>query len=196
MRILSEIVGCVLVFTAVVMAPAVVRALVRARRSGDALPDILWQSLWFLCFGIGWLSSQEGGRWGWIGIPVDTAGLIFMLIPGVTARRRAGIPWWRFWVGTTGHVDSTDAAPSADIQETETVDLIQRIQNVVFRTTRLRAGYNEREVDTFLDRVIAVLREGRDLEGLRNPRFSTTRLSPGYDMEDVDNFLREIELIG
>jgi DivIVA domain-containing protein len=95
-----------------------------------------------------------------------------------------------------GHVDSTDAVPSADIQETETVDLIQRIQNVVFRTTRLRAGYNEREVDTFLDRVIAVLREGRDLEGLRNPRFSTTRLSPGYDMEDVDNFLREIELIG
>jgi DivIVA domain-containing protein len=196
MRILSEIVGCVLVFTAAVMAPAVVRALVRARRSGGALPGILWQSLWLLCFGVGWLSSQEGGRWGWIGIPVDTVGLIFMLVPGVTARRRAGISWWRFWAGTTGHVDSTDAAPSADIQETETVDLIQRIQNVVFRTTRLRAGYNEREVDRFLDRVITVLREGRDLEGLRNPRFSTTRLSPGYDTEDVDNFLREIELSG
>jgi len=51
-------------------------------------------------------------------------------------------------------------------------------------------------VDAFLDRVIVVLREGGDLEELRNPRFSATRLVPGYDRQDVDNFLAEIELNG
>jgi DivIVA domain-containing protein len=39
------------------------------------------------------------------------------------------------------------------------LDLIERIKNAQFRTTRLSPGYDEEEVDNFLDRVVAILRE-------------------------------------
>jgi DivIVA domain-containing protein len=73
-------------------------------------------------------------------------------------------------------------------------DLIERIKNAQFRTTRWSPGYDEEEVDTFLDRLAAILRESRrpDLEELRTVQFATTRLRPGYVMEEVDVFLREI----
>jgi DivIVA domain-containing protein len=73
-------------------------------------------------------------------------------------------------------------------------DLIERIKNAQFRTTRWLPGYDEEEVDNFLDRLVAILRDsGRpDLEELRTVQFATTRLRPGYVMQDVDRFLREI----
>jgi DivIVA domain-containing protein len=74
--------------------------------------------------------------------------------------------------------------------------LAQWVEQKQFSTTRLRPGYDEREVDLFLDEI-------RDtFLGTRNPpltprevekaRFSTTRLRPGYDEEEVDIFLDEV----
>ena len=74
------------------------------------------------------------------------------------------------------------------------LDLIERIKNAQFRTTRLSPGYDEKEVDNFLDRLVATLRESDlpDPGEVRNVQFATRRLRPSYVMEDVDGFLREI----
>jgi DivIVA domain-containing protein len=74
------------------------------------------------------------------------------------------------------------------------LDLIERIKNAQFRTTRFSPGYDEGEVDHFLDRLVAILRESDlpDPDEVRNARFATRRLRPSYVMEDVDGFLREI----
>jgi DivIVA domain-containing protein len=74
------------------------------------------------------------------------------------------------------------------------LDLIERIKNAEFRTTRFSPGYAEKEVDDFLDRLVATLRESGlpDPEELRNVQFATTRLRPGYAMQDVDGLLQEI----
>jgi DivIVA domain-containing protein len=72
--------------------------------------------------------------------------------------------------------------------------LIERIKKVKFSTVRLVHGYDEAEVDAFLDKLVAVLSEGGQLDRseLRSSRFSTTLIRPGYDMRDVDAFLEEI----
>ena len=78
--------------------------------------------------------------------------------------------------------------------EARYLDLIEQIQNVKFRTTRFSPGYEDEEVDNFLDRLVATLRGSHLPEDgeLRNVEFARTRLRPGYAMKDVDRFLREI----
>lgn len=73
--------------------------------------------------------------------------------------------------------------------------MFERIRTASFGATRLRQGYDEDEVDAFLDYILETLRRGR-----RPPRmqvrcveFSTTRLRPGYEMRDVDELLNWIE---
>ncbi|GAB3206777.1 DivIVA domain-containing protein [Marinactinospora thermotolerans] len=67
-----------------------------------------------------------------------------------------------------------------------------------FTTTWLRSGYDELEVDDFLDRVEmtfeALLAEHRDPRLLtaaevRAARFSVVRMRPGYDADEVTAFL-------
>jgi DivIVA domain-containing protein len=72
----------------------------------------------------------------------------------------------------------------------ETDRLIGLVRNVRFVTTRLTEGYDEREVDAFLDRLIVQLRERRARSAdIRGARFRTTRVRPGYAQSDVDGFL-------
>ena len=73
-------------------------------------------------------------------------------------------------------------------------DLIERIKNAKFRTTRLKPGYDDAEVDDLLDWIVAILRRSDlpDPEELRSVQFTTRRLRPGYAMRDVDSLLREI----
>jgi DivIVA domain-containing protein len=80
------------------------------------------------------------------------------------------------------------------VMEARYLDLIERIQSAKFRTTRFSPGYNDEEVDNFLDRLVATLRGSGlpDYSEVRNIEFTTTRLRPGYAMKDVDRFLREI----
>jgi DivIVA domain-containing protein len=73
--------------------------------------------------------------------------------------------------------------------------LIGWIQSVQFTGTRARAGYDVRDVDAFLNRVVAGLRgvaapvSARDV---RESVFRTVRLAPGYDEREVDAFLRQL----
>jgi DivIVA domain-containing protein len=71
--------------------------------------------------------------------------------------------------------------------------MIDRITNAKFDTTRLKPGYDEKEVDDFLDQVVAQLRGG-GLPEARGARFSPTRMRPGYAQQDVDDLLDEIDL--
>ena len=70
----------------------------------------------------------------------------------------------------------------------------ERIRKAEFGTIRFSPGYNEREVDNFLDRVVGILREGAlpDPNELRAVQFTTSRLRPGYVQHDVDRLLEEI----
>ncbi len=73
--------------------------------------------------------------------------------------------------------------------------LVDRIGNSRFATTRW-GGYDEEEVDRFLDRVIhsLMLGERGTLEQLAGEaRFATSRIRPGYVMTDVDSLLASVE---
>lgn len=71
-----------------------------------------------------------------------------------------------------------------------------RVERVLFRPGRLGAGYNEDEVDIFLDRIVATLRRttGHPLtaEQVRRATFSTVVFKSGYAVSQVDAFLTEI----
>jgi len=74
--------------------------------------------------------------------------------------------------------------------------------NTKFQTTRYSAGYDQREVDEFLDRAAAsldALERGDALSGaltaadVRSARFTCTRILTGYAQRDVDDFLDRLE---
>lgn len=71
-----------------------------------------------------------------------------------------------------------------------------RVERVAFRPGRMGTGYNEDEVDTFLDRIVATLRGTTEFpvtaKDVREAKFSTVLFKPGYLIADVDSFLTEI----
>lgn len=145
-------------------------------------------------------------------IGLSTLALLVLVVPGVISRRRTGVPWWRFWVnviplaaegfeglGAASHPDAnTNAAARSGQPDRAALDLIEKIDSARFGTTRLSTGYDEAQVDDFLDTLIAVLRGGGRLNRayLVAARFSTTRIRPGYLIQDVDTFLDEIVQTG
>ncbi len=71
--------------------------------------------------------------------------------------------------------------------------LIGMVRNVMFGRTRFTEGYNEDQVDVFLDKMIALLREHRALASdVRAARFGTTRMRSGYSQAEVDGFLSHL----
>jgi DivIVA domain-containing protein len=72
-------------------------------------------------------------------------------------------------------------------------EMIRQIENARFHTNRFR-GYDETEVDDFLEFVVDTLRRGESPDGdeLRDVGFSVRRLVPSYSMEDVDELIDEI----
>ncbi|MEU0566603.1 DivIVA domain-containing protein [Nonomuraea sp. NPDC005983] len=71
-----------------------------------------------------------------------------------------------------------------------------RVERVAFRPGRMGTGYNEDEIDAFLDRIVATLRGTTDnpvtAQQVRDARFSTVLLRAGYLIADVDSFLAGI----
>ncbi|MFD0691274.1 DivIVA domain-containing protein [Actinomadura fibrosa] len=73
--------------------------------------------------------------------------------------------------------------------------LINWIQNARFAGAGMRPGYDVRDVDAFLDRVVVGLRgvapavTARDV---RESAFRVVRLGPGYDEQEVDRFLVQL----
>ena len=78
----------------------------------------------------------------------------------------------------------------------------QEVLSGVFASTQFAEGYDEREVDAFLDEVVAVLRhhEGglppqdapMTSERVEAVRFTPTRLRRGYAMAEVDALLEDV----
>jgi DivIVA domain-containing protein len=87
-------------------------------------------------------------------------------------------------------------APSASQEVPLAVrKLVDRIRTSRFGTTR-RGGYEEEEVDEFLDRITDSLVRGERgtlslLAG--EARFGTVRMRPGYVIADVDSLLASVE---
>jgi len=74
-------------------------------------------------------------------------------------------------------------------------ELVDRIRHSRFGTTR-RGGYDEEEVDGFLDRIMRnlILGERGTMQQLAGEaRFTTVRLRPGYVMADVADLLGSVE---
>jgi DivIVA domain-containing protein len=217
MGILNQIDGWALILFAAMTASGPLRQLMRAKRSGarfGAIRDLVWspllQSLAWLAIGVNALLGTHPAWLGLIFLPLATVALASSAAPGIMSRRRAGVSWWRFWVRVasppseaelTGLGDASRSPGRADTLDPQAVvpdprisGLIEQIKNAKFGTTRLSTGYDEEEVDLFLDKLIAILGEsGRpDQAELCNAQFSATWLRPGYARRDVDSLLREI----
>lgn len=87
-----------------------------------------------------------------------------------------------------------DPRPAAEFSP-DVRAIVDSIRNSRFGTTR-RSGYDEEEVDQFLDRIVDNLTRGergtlRQLAG--EARFTTARLRPGYRVADVDSLLASVE---
>ncbi len=71
-----------------------------------------------------------------------------------------------------------------------------RVERVAFRPGRMGTGYNEDEVDAFLDRIVATLRGTTDYPvtaaEVREAKFATVMFRAGYLIADVDEFLAGI----
>ncbi|GAB2699519.1 DivIVA domain-containing protein [Thalassiella azotivora] len=79
------------------------------------------------------------------------------------------------------------------------------VRSARFQATRFREGYDQEDVDAFLDRlagVLEALEEGREPaerlspEGVLDERFTATKFRDGYDQDEVDDFLdRAVETL-
>jgi DivIVA domain-containing protein len=87
---------------------------------------------------------------------------------------------------------------SAPGPEADRAELAEWVETQKFSTTRLRPGYDEEEVDAFLDAIqetfLGIREPSLTPDEIRFIQFSTTRMRPGYDEEEVDAFLDEAEV--
>jgi len=101
---------------------------------------------------------------------------------------------------TTGP-ESPTSRPAHQAQQCDDPGVLtpEDVEAVRFKATKFRDGYDQDEVDDFLDRVVAGLRARQtgepgaltpaDLDGAR---FTATKFREGYDMADVDEFLDRV----
>jgi len=201
---IQDVAGWVFIAGGTVNVGRALPVLVRARRSQRypaAVPAGVWSGL---MAGLGLLASgvlslryprYPHGTWlGWIPGTLVGAALIVLIVPSIVARRRARrLGPSSAYAASLSSADVPGPGP-AIAPDARTAGLIERIKNVKFGTVRLAPGYDEEEVDTFLDKLVAALSQDGQLNRseLRDIRFSTTRLRPGYAMPDVDTFLEEV----
>ena len=193
----QDVVGLVLIglgFSLIGLSlPPLIKAVRRKERLA-AIPVGVWSGL---LTGVGILLNGiyvRGPRdphatWAvWIPGTLTIAGLLLPVIPWIVSRRRAR----RLGADSAG-TPGLGSEPAIAL-DAGTTGLIERIKTVTFSTTRLSPGYDEEEVDVFLDKLVAALsRNGQlDRSELRDLRFSRTRMRPGYVSTDVDAFLEEV----
>jgi DivIVA domain-containing protein len=208
---MDHIIGWVGIFVVVptyLLGPLSMLVAARLRRERvTAAPATMW--VWLLLSPLyidtsSALLGHPGPGWlHWPLLVLSFMALAFAVVPGLVSRRKAGLPWWWFWTTTkSSAVGSADPGNPEGSQEDDPgpvivpdgAALIDRIRTVRFSTTILQPGYDEREVDKFLDKLAADLGEfGRlDPAEVRDVTFSTTRLRPGYCEQEVDDFLDEV----
>ncbi|MEU6247132.1 DivIVA domain-containing protein [Glycomyces sp. NPDC047010] len=82
---------------------------------------------------------------------------------------------------------------------TEAVVTADEVRGVKFTAVQLAEGYDQDEVDAFLDRVVLALVEPASgpqrlsADDVRTSMFTSTRLREGYEVKEVDAFLDRIE---
>lgn len=188
----QDVAGWAFIVSGVVNAGRAFRPLVQARRSGTRSAGLaaevssgLLVGLAVLVVGVFYLRYPYGASLRWIGGTLLAAALILMVAPWIVSRRRARR------LDPSPSPSPVYAPGPGPAFTPDTAVLIERIKNVTFSTVRLVPGYDEEEVDIFLDKLVAALSEDGQLgrSELRGVTFSTTRLRPGYTMPDVDAFL-------
>jgi DivIVA domain-containing protein len=221
MGILNEFAGWVYISLGAIYAIRGLYKVLRASRVGarsgvilDAVVVGLGGTVLWVLLGVELLLRHSPYR-TWLvrgSVVLGSAAVLSLVAAWIVSRRRAGVSWWRFWVRVipppaTGSADLSDdnlCLSTADMPEqrspimldVSTVNLLERIEGARFSTVRLCSGYDEEQVDAFLDKLLAVLRDGGQLDQavVRDVMFSATRLRPGYAMRDVDDLLDEIVL--
>jgi len=97
-------------------------------------------------------------------------------------------------IGASVGQQSRESAPDPDV---DGAVLAEWVETSRFSGTRLRPGYDQEEVDAFLDAIhdsfLGVRAPSLTPDQIRAMQFSTTHLRPGYDEEEVDAFLDEAE---
>jgi DivIVA domain-containing protein len=96
----------------------------------------------------------------------------------------------------------TDMSDSRFFQEHRAGGSVDRLRPddvrlVRFRVSRFRAGYDQDEVDDFLDLIDTALRSTPNTRQLsarqvRRKKFTKTWVRAGYDIDDVDTFLDQV----
>lgn len=88
------------------------------------------------------------------------------------------------------------------MQQPDAYLLPEDVVHVTFTTTRLRSGYDQDQVDQWLDDVVATMRLHIDGQPAADPlrsadvpaaAFRTVRWRDGYDMVEVDDFLDRVQ---
>jgi DivIVA domain-containing protein len=200
---IQDVAGLVLIALGFLITGRALPPLIRAGRSKGrlaAIPAGVWSGLLagpgIILSGIYLRGPQDPhATWvGWIPGTLTVAGLMLPVVPWIMSRRRA-----RRLDSSPAGTPSLGSAPTPDPDpaiavDAKTAGLIERIKTVRFSTTRLSPGYDEEEVDAFLDKLVAALSQDGQLDRseLREVRFSTTRMRPGYGMPDVNAFLEEV----
>jgi DivIVA domain-containing protein len=198
---LQDVADCVFIVAGAMIGSRALPSLVRTRRSGSrpaAIPAGLWSDLLLgvclLTDGVFNLCYPHGG-WQHLIPGVAGSAVLTLVIAGwIVSRRRPR----RLVLSSADPPDlisgDTYGPGPVSAPDARATGLIERINKVKFGTTRLAPGYDEEEVDVFLDKLVAALgRDGQlDRSELRDIQFSKTRLRPGYAMPDVDAFLAEV----
>lgn len=83
-----------------------------------------------------------------------------------------------------------------ELPTTDRDALAEAIASVKFAAVRMRAGYNQDDVDRYLDELEQLVRHGASVAEIETSvseaLFNTTRIAIGYDVDDVDDFLDEV----
>ena len=194
---IQDVGGLALIGLGFWMAGLSIPPLIRAVRNKErlaAIPVGVWSGLLVgsgaILNGI-YVRGPRDPYAAWMGlIPglLTITGLLLPVVPWIVSRRRAR----RLGASSAG-TPGLGSEPAIAL-DAGTTSLIERIKTVTFSTTRLSSGYDEEEVDVFLDKLVAALsRDGQiDRSELRDVRFSRTRMRPGYVFTDVDAFLEEV----
>ena len=201
---IQELAGLALVVSGATTTGRGLRALMRARRN-EARSGAIQVRVWSdLLLGLGLLGGgvlylgdphypQHITGLRWIPAGFAVAGLVLTVVPWIMSRRARRLDASSAGGPGLSSASMPDPGP-AIAPDAKTAGLIERIKTVTFSTTRLSSGYDEEEVDVFLDQLAAALgRDGQvDRPELRDVQFSTTWMRPGYVIADVDAFMEEV----
>ena len=201
---IQELAGLALVVSGATTTGRGLRALMRARRN-EARSGAIQVRVWSdLLLGLGLLGGgvlylgdphypQHITGLRWIPAGFAVAGLVLTVVPWIMSRRARRLDASSAGGPGLSSASMPDPGP-AIAPDAKTAGLIERIKTVTFSTTRLSSGYDEEEVDVFLDQLVAALGRTARWTARNCVTSSSARrgCAPGYVIADVDAFMEEV----